>query len=99
MLLSRVGRSHLILSADWIIDVSSQHSTIYLFFVNTLSQFMVEPRRVHWVAVKHVLCYLCGTVDFGLSYVQGDGVRLVGFNDSDWAGSVVDRKSTSRMLL
>jgi hypothetical protein len=34
---------------------------------------------VHWVAVKHVLCYLCGTVDFGLNYVQGDGVRLVGF--------------------
>ena len=25
------------------------------FAVNTLSQFMVEPRRVHWVASKHVL--------------------------------------------
>ena len=25
------------------------------FAVNTLSQFMVEPRRVHWVAAKHVL--------------------------------------------
>jgi hypothetical protein len=25
------------------------------FVVNTLSQFMVEPRRVHWVAAKHVL--------------------------------------------
>ena len=23
--------------------------------VNTLSQFMVEPRRVHWVSAKHVL--------------------------------------------
>lgn len=66
------------------------------FDVNTLSQFMVEPRRVHWVAAKHVLCYLRGTVDFGLSYVQGDGVKLVGFTDSDWAGSAVYRKSTSR---
>ena len=28
------------------------------FAVNSLSQFMVEPRRVHWVATKHVLCYL-----------------------------------------
>jgi hypothetical protein len=27
------------------------------FVVNTLSQFMVEPKRVHWVAVKHVLRY------------------------------------------
>ena len=38
------------------------------FAVNLLSQFMVEPRRVHWVAAKHVLCYLQGTVDFGLDY-------------------------------
>jgi hypothetical protein len=65
------------------------------FVVNTLSQFMVEPRRVHWVAAKHVLRYLRGTVDYGLSYVQGDGVRLMGYTDSDWAGSAVDRKSTS----
>jgi hypothetical protein len=31
------------------------------FVVNTLSQFMVESRRVHWVAAKHVLRYLRGT--------------------------------------
>ena len=28
------------------------------FAVNTLSQFMVEPRSVHWVVAKHVLRYL-----------------------------------------
>jgi hypothetical protein len=65
------------------------------FAVNTLSQFMVEPRRVHWVAAKHVLRYLCGTVDYGLDYHRGDGVRLVGYTDSDWAGCVSDMKSTS----
>jgi hypothetical protein len=65
------------------------------FAVNTLSQFMVELRRVHWVAAKHVLRYLCGTVDYGLDYLRGDGVRLVGYTDSDWAGCVSDRKSTS----
>jgi hypothetical protein len=64
------------------------------FVVNTLNQFMVEPRRVHWVAVKHVLRYLCGTVDYGLDYDRGDGVRLVGYTDLDWAGCVSDRKST-----
>jgi hypothetical protein len=36
------------------------------FAVNTLSQYMVEPRRVHLVAAKHVLRYLKGTVDYGL---------------------------------
>jgi hypothetical protein len=65
------------------------------FAVNTLSQFMVEARRVHWVAAKHVLRYLCGMVDYGLDYHRGDGVRLVGYIDSDWVGCVSDRKSTS----
>ncbi len=53
------------------------------FVVNTMSQFMCEPRKVHWVAAKHILRYLQGTVDYGLDYRQGDGVRLVGYTDSD----------------
>jgi hypothetical protein len=65
------------------------------FVVNTLSQFTVEPRRVHWVATKHVLMYLCGTTDYGLDYQRGDGVHLVCYTDSDWAGYVSDGKSTS----
>ena len=36
------------------------------FTVNTLSQFMVEPRRVHWTAAKCILRYLAGTIDYGL---------------------------------
>jgi hypothetical protein len=64
------------------------------FAVNTLSQFMVEPRRVHWVVTKYVHKYLCGTIDYGLDYQRGDGVRLVGYTDSYWAGCVSDRKST-----
>ena len=65
------------------------------FAVNTLSQFMVEPRSVHWVAAKHVLHYLSGTVNFSLDYKRSEGIRLVGYTDSDWAGSVANRKSTS----
>ena len=49
------------------------------FAVNSLSQFMVEPRRVHWVAAKHVLRYLQGTLDYGLDYRQGDRVILAGY--------------------
>ena len=65
------------------------------FVVNTLSQFMVEPRSVHWVAAKHVLPYLSRTVDFGLDYRRSEGIRLVGYTDSDWASSVANQKSTS----
>jgi hypothetical protein len=47
------------------------------------------------VAAKHVLRYLCGTVDYGLEYQRGDGFHLVGYTDSYWARCVSDMKSTS----
>ena len=56
---------------------------------------MVEPRSVHWVTAKHVLCYLSGIVYFGLDYRRSEGIKLVGYTDSYWVGSVADRKSTS----
>ena len=65
------------------------------FTINTMSQFMCDLRRVHWVATKHILRYLQGTIDFVLDYRQGDGVRLTGYMDSDWVGCALDRKSTS----
>lgn len=65
------------------------------FVVNTLSQFMVEPRRVHWVAAKHILRYVQGTVDYCLGYRRGDGVRLASYTDSDRAGCASNKKSTS----
>ena len=60
------------------------------FAMNTLSQFMVEPRRVHWVVAKHVLHYLPGTVKYVLDYSRSDGIKLIGFIDSDWAGTVAN---------
>ena len=65
------------------------------YVVNTLSQFMVESSQVHWVAMKHVLKYLRGILKYGLRYPRRDGVELQGYSDSDWAGSVVDRKRNS----
>ena len=32
------------------------------FAVSALSQFMTDPRHVHWIAAKHVLKYLRGTI-------------------------------------
>jgi len=61
------------------------------FAVNTLSQFMVEPRRVHWIAAKHILRYLKGTVEYGLKYRSDHEVNLEGYTDAVWAGSVTNR--------
>ena len=38
------------------------------FAVNTLSQFLMDPRHVHLIAAKHILRYPKGTVDYGLKY-------------------------------
>eukprot|EP00253_Pinus_taeda_P029961 PITA_29961 len=73
--------------------VNSRPNICYV--VNTLSQFMVEPKRAHWAAAKHVVRYLQGIVDYGLLYSRGKDIRLSGFTDADWAGSSEDQKSTS----
>ena len=65
------------------------------FAVNTLSQYLIQPRRVHLVAAKHVMRYLKGTIDFGLYYDNSHEYRLYGYKDADWDGSILDRKSTS----
>jgi hypothetical protein len=65
------------------------------FAVNTLSRFLVKPRCLHLVAAKHVMRYLKGTMDYGLSYDGDHDFTLSGYTDADWAGSIVDRKSTS----
>ena len=64
------------------------------FVVNTLSQYLVQPRRVHLVTAKHVMRYLKGTIDFGLYYDGSHEYRLYGYIDADWVGSISDRKST-----
>ena len=65
------------------------------YIVNALSQFLSNPKHIHWVAAKHVLIYVRGTITYGLKYTSNSGVMLAGYADSDWAGSAVDRKSTS----
>jgi hypothetical protein len=65
------------------------------FAVSALGQFMCESRQMHWVAAKHVLRYLRGTIGYGLRYTSSSDLTLVSYSNSDWAGSVDDRKSTS----
>ena len=64
------------------------------FAVNALSQYMVAPILVHWTSTKHVHRYLKGIIGYGLSYVSDRKMELLGYTDSDWTGSTVDRKST-----
>ena len=67
-----------------------------LFVVNTLSQFLTDPRHVHLMVAKHAVRYLKSTVEYGLKYDTNQNINLEGYVDSDWVGSAIDRKSTSR---
>jgi hypothetical protein len=49
----------------------------------SLSQYLVEPIRVHIVATKHMMRYLKGTLNFGLYYTRDLDFRLSGYIDSD----------------
>ena len=65
------------------------------FAMNTLSQFLIETRNVYLISEKHILRYLKGTIGYGLKYGANQKINLEVYDDSDWAGSGIDRKSTS----
>ena len=62
--------------------------------VGALARFMSKPTAVHWSAAKGVLRYLASTIDYGITFSGGDA-PLVGYCDSDYAGDVDSRRSTT----
>lgn len=69
-----------------------------MFVVSLLSRFMSRPTEMHFQAAKRVMRYIKGTADYGIFYKKQDSEELVAFTDSDYAGDLDDRKSTSGYL-
>ena len=68
------------------------------FSVGIISRYMERPTTMHQDAVKRVLRYLKGTLDYGLVYTkENSNNMLTGYSDSDHAGQMEDRKSTGGM--
>uniref|UniRef100_A0A2N9EI16 Integrase catalytic domain-containing protein n=1 Tax=Fagus sylvatica TaxID=28930 RepID=A0A2N9EI16_FAGSY len=63
--------------------------------VSLISRFMNQPSKLHYATAKRILRYLQGTKKLGILYKKENDNNLVGFTDSDWVGSLDDRKSTS----
>jgi hypothetical protein len=61
---------------------------------------MEAPKQEHLDAVKRVLRYVTGTLDYGLLYPRGrsGSLKILGYSDSDMAGDIDDSRSTSGVL-
>jgi transposase InsO family protein len=60
-----------------------------------LSQMLHVPRERHLKAMYHCLRYLNGTADLAIVYDKTKPHQLLAYSDSDYAGCVGTRKSTS----
>ena len=72
-----------------------------VFTMGYISRFMEDPREDHWAMVKQLLCYVKGTVDQGIIFpkIGGSRLQLTVFSDTDMAGNIDGRRSTSRVLI
>ena len=65
------------------------------FIVRLLGQYQSNPSLDHWKVAKNVMRYLQGTNDYKLTYKHTDQLKVIGYSNSDFAGCVDTRKSTS----
>lgn len=67
------------------------------FVVSRLSQYLAKPTEEQWVTVKHVLRYLKGTTDKGLTFRRNttENLGIQAYSDADWAADTSDHRSTT----
>ncbi|GJZ03329.1 ribonuclease H-like domain-containing protein [Tanacetum coccineum] len=65
------------------------------YAVQRVCLFMHDPREPHFAALKRILRYVRGTVDYGLQLYASLTTQLTAYSDADWAGCPATRTSTS----
>jgi hypothetical protein len=65
------------------------------YAVSVVSQFMHSPRESHMEVVYRILRYLKSSPGKGLLFSRHDHLKIEAYTDADWAGSIMDRRSTS----
>jgi len=70
-----------------------------VFSVGLCARFQANPKESHLKSVKRIFRYLKRTTDMGLWYSKGSNFNLFGYADADYAGYLVDKKSTTAHFL
>jgi len=65
------------------------------FAIQTLSQFMQNPKAPHLQALHHTLSYIKGTLGQGILLKASSQLSLQAFLDSDWASCPTSRRSVT----
>ena len=74
--------------------VSSRPDLAYA--MSCLSKYMSNPGMPHWKALQWLLKYLISSMKFGLTFSKcSEGVKLVGYVDSNYANDRDNGKSTT----
>ncbi|XP_068649563.1 secreted RxLR effector protein 161-like [Aristolochia californica] len=65
------------------------------FAVGMFGRYQSNPRLDHWRDAKKVMRNLQGTKDYMLMYRRTNNLEVIGYSNSDFAGFIDSRKSTS----
>ncbi|GKC26628.1 ribonuclease H-like domain-containing protein, partial [Tanacetum coccineum] len=62
------------------------------YAVQQVCLYMHDPREPHFSALKRILRYVRGTLDYGLQLFSSSTTNLVAYSDADWAGLLLDAR-------
>lgn len=57
---------------------------MFFLVIRMINRFMSVTTNTHFEAIKHMLCHLNGTQDFGTFYEKGDANVLQGCINFTW---------------
>ncbi|XP_075112479.1 secreted RxLR effector protein 161-like [Nicotiana tabacum] len=70
-----------------------------VFNIGLCARFQANSKKSHLTVVKRILRYVKDTTDLCLWYPKDSNFNLVGYVDVDYAGFLVERKSTSDQVV
>ncbi|GJZ27132.1 ribonuclease H-like domain-containing protein [Tanacetum coccineum] len=65
------------------------------YAVQQVCLYIHDPREPHFAALKRIMRYVRGTLDYGLQLFSSSTTDLVAYSDADWADYPTTRRSTS----